>query len=283
MTSDGTAGTPEPQEGTPSAGHDAALSIDRSVAHVARVYDYWLGGKDNFAADRQAGEQAIQAYPDIVFSVRANRAFLARAVRYLAKDAGIRQFLDIGTGIPTANNTHEVAQSVAPGSNVVYVDNDPVVLTHARALLVSDDRGRTNYIDADLRDTGRILAEAALTLDFSQPVAIMLMAILQHLDDAEDPYAIVAALAGAVPPGSYLAISHPAADLAAQEMAQMAERLNKLMAEKVTFRTRPQVARFFEGLELAEPGMVRVQEWRPDTEIDAKSPAALWGGVARKP
>jgi len=281
VTSEGTPAG-DGRESTPPPGHDATMSIDTSVAHVARVYDYWLGGKDNFAADRRAGEQAIQAYPDIVYSVRANRAFLARTVRYLAAEAGIRQFLDIGTGIPTANNTHEVAQSVAPGSNVVYVDNDPVVLTHARALLVSGDQGHTNYIDADLRDTGRILAEAALTLDFSRPVAIMLMAILQHIDDAEDPYAIVSSLLAAVPPGSYLTISHPAADLAAQQMAQMAERLNKLMAEKVTFRTRAQVAPFFEGLAMVEPGLVRVQEWRPDTEMEAKSPAALWGGMGRK-
>ena len=281
MTSEGTPAG-DGRENTPPPGHDAALSIDTSVAHVARVYDYWLGGKDNFAADRRAGEQAIQAYPDIVYSVRANRAFLARTVRYLAAEAGIRQFLDIGTGIPTANNTHEVAQSVAPGSDVVYVDNDPVVLTHARALLVSGEQGRTNYIDADLRDTRRILAEAALTLDFSQPVAIMLMAILQHIDEAEDPNAIVSSLLAAVPPGSYLTISHPAADLAAQQMAQMAERLNKLMAEKVTFRTRAQVAPFFEGLAMVEPGLVRVQEWRPDTEMEAKSPAALWGGMGRK-
>jgi len=281
VTSEGTPAG-DGRESTPPPGHDATMSIDTSVAHVARVYDYWLGGKDNFAADRRAGEQAIQAYPDIVYSVRANRAFLARTVRYLAAEAGIRQFLDIGTGIPTANNTHEVAQSVAPGSNVVYVDNDPVVLTHARALLVSGEQGRTNYIDADLRDTGRILAEAALTLDFSQPVAIMLMAILQHIDEAEDPNAIVSSLLAAVPPGSYLTISHPAADLAAQQMAQMAERLNKLMAEKVTFRTRAQVAPFFEGLAMVEPGLVRVQEWRPDTEMEAKSPAALWGGMGRK-
>ena len=281
MTSEGTPAE-DGRESTPPPGHDATMSIDTSVAHVARVYDYWLGGKDNFAADRRAGEQAIQAYPDIVYSVRANRAFLARTVRYLAAEAGIRQFLDIGTGIPTANNTHEVAQSVAPGSDVVYVDNDPVVLTHARALLVSGEQGRTNYIDADLRDTGRILAEAALTLDFSQPVAIMLMAILQHIDEAEDPNAIVSSLLAAVPPGSYLTISHPAADLAAQQMAQMAERLNKLMAEKVTFRTRAQVAPFFEGLAMVEPGLVRVQEWRPDTEMEAKSPAALWGGMGRK-
>ena len=281
MTSEGTPAG-DGRESTPPPGHDATMSIDTSVAHVARVYDYWLGGKDNFAADRRAGEQAIQAYPDIVYSVRANRAFLARTVRYLAAEAGIRQFLDIGTGIPTANNTHEVAQSVAPGSDVVYVDNDPVVLTHARALLVSGEQGRTNYIDADLRDTRRILAEAALTLDFSQPVAIMLMAILQHIDEAEDPNAIVSSLLAAVPPGSYLTISHPAADLAAQQMAQMAERLNKLMAEKVTFRTRAQVAPFFEGLAMVEPGLVRVQEWRPDTEMEAKSPAALWGGMGRK-
>ena len=282
MTSEGGPPAPEPGDGTAPRAHEVTLDLDTSVAHVARVYDYWLGGKDNFAADRAAGEQAIQAYPDIVYSVRANRAFLARTVRYLAGEAGIRQFLDIGTGIPTANNTHEVAQDVAPGSNVVYVDNDPVVLTHARALLVGGELGHTHYIDADLRDTGRILAEAAQTLDFSRPVAIMLMAILQHIDEAEDPYAIVDSLLAAVPPGSYLAISHPAADIETEAMAQMAERLNKLMAEKVTFRARPQVARFFEGLDLVEPGMVRVQEWRPASEIEAKSPAALWGGVGRK-
>jgi len=282
VTTEGSPPDPDPGDGTLPPAHEVTLDIDTSVAHVARVYDYWLGGKDNFAADRAAGEQAMQAYPDIVYSVRANRAFLARTVRYLAGEAGIRQFLDIGTGIPTANNTHEVAQEAAPGSNVVYVDNDPVVLTHARALLVSGEHGHTNYIDADLRDTGRILAEAALTLDFSQPVAIMLMAILQHIDEAEDPYAIVDSLLAAVPPGSYLAISHPAADIETEAMAQMAERLNKLMAEKVTFRNRAQVALFFDGLELVEPGLVRVQQWRPVSEIEAKSPAALWGGVGRK-
>jgi S-adenosyl methyltransferase len=283
VTSEGSPPVPDRGDGAGARTREVPLDLDTSVAHVARVYDYWLGGKDNFAADRAAGEQAIQAYPDIVYSVRANRAFLARTVRYLAGEAGIHQFLDIGTGIPTANNTHEVAQDVAPGSNVVYVDNDPVVLTHARALLVSGEQGHTNYIDADLRDTGRILAEAAQTLDFSRPVAIMLMAILQHIDEAEDPYAIVDSLLAAVPPGSYLAISHPAADIETEAMAQMAERLNKLLAEKVTFRNRQQVARFFEGLELVEPGMVRVQEWRPASEIEAKSPAALWGGVGRKP
>jgi hypothetical protein len=257
-------------------------SIDTSVAHVARVYDYWLGGKDNFAADRMAGDRAIEAYPDIVFSVRANRAFLARTVRYLVRDAGVRQFLDIGTGIPTANNTHEVAQAEAPESRVVYVDNDPVVLAHARALLSSARGGATRYVDADLRDTDKILSEAAGLLDFSRPVAVMLMAILQHIDDEEDPYGIVARLLAAVPSGSYLALSHPASDIEVEAMAEMAKRLNQLMAEKVTFRSEAEVSRFFDGLELVEPGMVRVQQWRPTTDAEATSPAALWGGVGRQ-
>ena len=278
---------------SPSAGHTnsggAAATpagqppFDVRVAHVARVYDYWLGGTDNFPADRAAGDQAIAAYPDIVLSVRANRAFLARAIGYLATEAGIRQFLDIGTGIPTANNTHEVAQAAAPDSRVVYVDKDPVVLAQARSLLSSTPEGATRYLDADLRDTSTILAQAAQTLDFTQPVAIMLMAILQHLDDADDPYAVVARLLAAVPAGSYLALTHPASDIAAEEMRLMAKRLNQLMAEKVTFRNHDQVARFFDGLELAEPGMVRVQEWRPRTLAEANSPAALWCGVACKP
>ncbi len=260
-----------------------APSFDTSVAHVARVYNYWLGGKDNFAADRAAAEQAMAAFPDIVHSARANRAFLRRAVAYLVGTAGIRQFLDIGTGIPSANNTHEVAQSILPESRIVYVDNDPVVLAHARALLTSTPDGATDYIDADLRDADQILAKAAKTLDFSQPVAIMLMAILQHLSDEHDPYAVVAQLMAAVPAGSYLALSHPAKDIHAAEMAEMANRLNQMMAEKVTFRTQSEVAPFFAGLELIEPGMTNVPQWRPGTAEEASSPAALWGGVARKP
>ncbi|HTT00187.1 MAG TPA: SAM-dependent methyltransferase [Streptosporangiaceae bacterium] len=256
--------------------------FDTSVAHVARVYNYWLGGKDNFAADRAAGEQAIKAFPDIAASARANRAFLARAVRFLAGEAGIRQFLDIGTGIPSANNTHEVAQAVAPGSRIVYVDNDPVVLAHARALLTSGPAGATDYIDADLRDPEQILAGAARTLDFAQPVAVMLMAILQHVDDAGDPYRVVATLLDALPPGSYLALSHPARDINAEAMAKMAESLNRMMAEKVTFRDRAAVARFFDGLALVEPGMVQASKWRPASAAEAASPAALWAGVALK-
>ena len=261
---------------------DRPPTFDTSVAHVARVYNYWLGGKDNFAADRAAGEQAIKAFPNIVLSARANRAFLARAVRFLAGEAGIRQFLDIGTGIPSANNTHEVAQSVAPESRIVYVDNDPVVLNHARALLTSDPAGATAYVDADLRDPQKILASAAQHLDFGRPVALMLMAILQHLGDEDDPYGIVATLLGALPAGSYLALSHPAKDIDAASMAKMADSLNQMMAEKVTFRDRPAVARFFDGLELVEPGMVQASKWRPASELEAASPAALWAGVARK-
>jgi len=257
-------------------------TFDTSVAHVARVYDYWLGGKDNFAADRAAGEQSIKAFPNIVLSARANRAFLARAVRFLAGEAGIRQFLDIGTGIPTANNTHEVAQSVASESRVLYVDNDPVVASHARALLASDPAGTTAYVEADLRDPQKILASAAQQLDLGRPVALMLMAILQHLGDQDDPYGIVATLLGALPAGSYLALSHPAKDIDAASMAKMAESLNQMMAETVTFRDRPAVARFFDGLELEQPGMVQASKWRPVSELEAASPAALWAGVARK-
>jgi hypothetical protein len=263
-------------------GHGKPVPVDTSVAHIARVYNYWLGGKDHFAADRAAGEQAIKAFPDIGLSARANRAFLARAVRFLAGEAGIRQFLDIGTGIPAASNTHEIAQSAAPQSRVVYVDNDPVVLSHARALLASDPAGATDYIDADLRDPLRILASAARLLDFGRPVAVMLMAILQHLSDEDSPYEIVATLLDAMPPGSYLALSHPASDIDAASMAKMAGILNLMVAEKVTFRDGPAVARFFDPLELVQPGMVQASKWRPANEAEAASPAALWAGVARK-
>jgi S-adenosyl methyltransferase len=281
VTSDGTPATGE-RPGDITFNQDEHPTFDTSVAHVARVYDYWLGGKDNYAADREAGNQAIEAYPDIVVSVRANRAFLARVVRYLARDQGIRQFLDIGTGIPTANNTHEVAQSAAPDCRVVYVDNDPIVLAHARALLTSRPEGATDYIDADLRDTQKILAQAARTLDFSQPVAVMLIAIMHAIRDDEDPYAIVTTLLDAVPPGSYLALSHVASDIIPAQAADMIKRLNRLMYEKTTPRRQADVGRFFDGLDVVEPGVVRVQEWRPDTESEAGSTSNMWGGVGRK-
>ncbi len=257
--------------------------FDTSVPHIARVYDYWLGGTDNFAADRVMGERTLQAYPNLVYSVRANRAFLARAVRFLAGEAGIRQFLDIGTGIPTANNTHEVAQRIAPSSRIVYVDNDPVVLSHARALLKTTREGACAYIDADLRDPEAILATAADTLDFSQPVAVMLIAVMHFIGDDAQASAIMQRLMAACVPGSYAALSHAASDIDAAQMAEMVRRLNESTAEKTTLRDRAAVTRLFDRLELVEPGVIRAAEWRPDTDLEAASPAALWGGVARKP
>jgi hypothetical protein len=257
-------------------------AFDTNVAHSARVHDYWLGGKDNYAADRAAGDAVIAAYPGIVMSVRANRAFLARVVRFLAAEAGIRQFLDIGTGIPAANNTHEVAQSVAPDSRIVYVDYDPVVLAHARALLTSSPGGATAYIDADLRDVDNILEQAAQTLDFSRPVAVMLIAIMHLVVDADDPYGIVGRLMAAVPAGSYLALSQVAADIEAEQMAEAAKRYNRLAHETQRHRTHDEVARFFDGLELLEPGLVPVQKWRPGSEVEAGARSAMWGGVGSK-
>jgi S-adenosyl methyltransferase len=256
--------------------------FDTSVPHIARVYDYWLGGKDNFAADRVMGERTLQAYPNLVFSVRANRAFLARTVRFLAGQ-GIRQFLDIGTGIPTANNTHEVAQHIAPESRIVYVDNDPVVLSHAKALLKSTPEGACAYIDADLRDPDTILAGAAETLDFGQPIAVMLIAVMHFVGDDAEASAIMNRLTGASVPGSYVALSHAASDIDAEQMAEMVRRLNEATAEKTTLRDRAGVTRLFDGLDLVDPGVIRAAEWRPDTDLEAASPAALWGGVARKP
>ena len=256
--------------------------VNTRVAHIARVYDCWLGGKDNFAADRHAAEQARAAYPAIGQAVRAQRAFLGRAVRYMAGQAGIRQFLDIGTGIPAANNVHQVAQSIAPQCRVVYVDNDAVVLSHARALLKSCPEGATAYIDADLRDPGKILTRAAHTLDFGRPIAIMLIGILQFIPDEEDPRAIVAELMGATVPGSYLTFAQPACDLETEAMAEFVRRYNELAAEKATFRTYDQVCRFLDGLQLVEPGVVKLPAWRPDSDVEAQSPTAQWAGMARK-
>jgi hypothetical protein len=256
--------------------------FDTSVPHIARVYDYWLGGKDNFAADRELGERTLAAYPNLVFSVRANRAFLARAVRFLAAESGIRQFLDIGTGIPTANNTHQVAQRVAAESRIVYVDNDPIVLSHAQALLKSSPQGVCAYLDADLRDPAGILAEAAQTLDFGQPVAVMLIAVMHFIGDDDAAAAIVRTLTAACAPGSFVVISHVASDIDTEQQTELVRRLNQSVAEKATMRDRAGVTRLFDGLELVEPGVVRVSEWRPDSDLEASSPTGLWGAVARK-
>jgi S-adenosyl methyltransferase len=253
------------------------------VAHSARVHDYWLGGKDNFAADRAAADAVMAVYPGIVVSVRANRAFLARAVRFLAAEAGIRQFLDIGTGIPAANNTHEVAQSVAPSCRVVYVDYDPVALLHAEALLTSSPQGAVEYIDADLRDPQTILSQAARTLDFARPVAVTLISMMHLIGDEDDPYGIVGQLMAAVPAGSYLALSQVASDIETEQVAEGARRYNRLARETLHQRSHAEISRFFDGLELVEPGLVPVPQWRPASEVEARAHSAIRGGVGRKP
>jgi hypothetical protein len=258
-------------------------TFDTSVAHIARVYNFWLGGRDNYASDREAAEEVITAYPTILASVRAQRAFLGRAVRYLVVQAGIRQFLDIGTGLPSADNTHEVAQRAAPESRVVYVDSDPIVLAHARALLTSSPQGATHYVDADLRDTGKILEQAAEVLDFREPLAVLLIGVLHCIPDADDPAGIVAALVEAMPPGSYLAIAHPANDIHVSQVSTAAGRLNPLMAEPVTLRAHDQVERFFAGLDLVEPGLVQLHRWRPGPEGPVPDgDIANYGGIGHK-
>jgi hypothetical protein len=258
--------------------------IDTSKAHQARVYDYWLGGKDNFAVDREAAELALAAYPGLRRGVRAQRAFLANAVRYLAQTVGIRQFLDIGTGIPTASNTHEVAHSVDPDARIVYVDNDPIVLAHARALLTGEHPGTTCYLDADLRDTEGILEDAAEFLDFGQPVAILLIGILQLIPDEDDPRGIVARLLAAVPPGSWLAIFHPASDILADQIGAAARHVSARSVVPTTLRARAEVAQFFDGLELLEPGLVQVHRWLPGSAApELGDQVAGYAGLARKP
>ncbi|EXG82660.1 SAM-dependent methyltransferase [Cryptosporangium arvum] len=260
--------------------------IDTSVAHPARRYNYWLGGKDNFAADRESGDAIAAAFPGMVIAARENRKFLRRAVRFLAADAGLRQFLDVGTGIPTTPNLHEVAQDVDPSARVVYVDNDPIVLAHANALLTGTDQGVTTYVDADVRDPARILAEARETLDFDRPIGLTLLAIMHFVPDADGAHTHVAELVDALPPGSYLALTHATGDFIPPEVvAEMAKR-DARSKSPVVDRDRAAFARFFDGLELVEPGIVTVARWREDTE-DGDRPAdetvSLYGAVARKP
>jgi hypothetical protein len=235
--------------------------IDTSVAHPARRYDYWLGGKDNFAADRESGDAVLKIFPGARLWARTNRDFLRRAVTFLSREAGIRQFLDIGTGIPTANNTHEVAQAVAPETRVVYVDNDPIVLVHARALLTSTPEGETAYVDADFRDPERILAhpETRRILDFSQPIALMLLAVLHFFPDSDGPYEIVGRLVDELAPGSYLTMSHGTGDFMSDDQQGSMNGLGHV-------RSRNEVARFFEKTELVEPGVVSIESWRPEDD-----------------
>jgi hypothetical protein len=247
--------------------------IDTTVAHSARRYDYWLGGKDNFAADRESGDAIAAAFPTVRTAVIENRRFVRRAAAFLAGQAGIRQFLDIGTGIPTSPNVHEIVQGIAPASRVVYVDNDPIVLSHARALLASSEEGATAYIDADLREPDKIISNAELQgiLDLSRPVGLMLAAILHFIPDEDDPYGIVARLVGALPEGSYLVMSHATNDfLAPEEAAEIvAGRYGPFFA-----RSEAEFARFFEGFELVSPGIASVAEWRAEAEPQPRPTAA---------
>ncbi len=259
--------------------------VDTTVPHSARIWNYWLGGKDNFAIDRQVGDQVLQIFPDIGYLARSVRGFLERVVTFLAREAGIRQFLDIGTGLPTFKNTHEVAQAVAPESCVVYVDNDPLVLTHARALLTSAPQGRTEYIDADARDTEKIVQEASRTLDFTEPVAITMLGVLGHILDDDEAYATVDRLLKAVPSGSYFAITDPTHS---ESMDALLDHWNRFGEPKMTARSPEQLARFLAGLEMVEPGMVPVSQWRPDLgemniEGGVRPEADPLGGVGRKP
>jgi SAM-dependent methyltransferase len=268
----------------PEQAPSASGCPDPGVAHPARVYNYWLGGKDHYLADRAAGEEVARCRPQVVAGARANRAFLARAVRYLAGDCGIRHFLDIGTGLPAPASTHEVAQQVAPGCAVAYADNDPLVLVYARALLTSNPQGRCGYVGADLRDPAALLAQASQTLDLAQPVAVLLLAVLHFLPDADGPAGIVATLARALAPGSYLVISHLTADFAPTAVAAAVTAYNAAVPAGVTPRSHAEVTALFGGLPLIPPGVVPVTEWRPTIPAGPGTPDAdLYAGIARTP
>ena len=268
-------------------GHQT-VDLQTGQPHPARVYDYLLGGKDNFAADRAAAEAGLRANPNSRIPPRENRAFLGRAVRYLAGEAGISQFLDIGTGIPTSPNVHEVAQGIEPRARIVYVDNDPIVLTQARALLTTGPEGRTAYIDADLRDVDAILGSAELqrTLDLRQPVGLLLIAVMHFIPDEDDPWALAARLLAALPSGSYLALSHLTGDFDPAAWAGVVA-VYRRSGVTMQVRPKPDVERFFAGLDLIDPGVVSLPRWRPDPS-DVGSPpgdaaVSVYGGVARKP
>ncbi|MGH3938746.1 MAG: SAM-dependent methyltransferase [Pseudonocardiaceae bacterium] len=268
-----------------TSGWDQRPVIDTSVSHSARVWNYWLGGKDNYPVDEEVGDQFAAVQPSVVDIARASRAFLVRAVRYLAGEVGIRQFLDIGTGLPTANNTHEVAQATAPECRIVYVDNDPLVLTHARALLTSSPEGVTDYIDADVRDPEKVLREAARTLDLTQPIALMLLGIMEHIMDTDEAYAIVRRLLNVLPSGSYMVLYDPTTEIDGEETLESARLWNESGGTPpLAIRSLRELTRFFDGLELLPPGVVSVPLWRPNpTDIGTPVEVNSFGGVGRKP
>lgn len=251
--------------------------FDPSIAHPARVYNVWIGGKDHYPADRDVAARVIERRPQVVAAAVSNRRFLARAVRYMGKCHGIHQFIDIGTGLPAPDSAHEVAQRVDPWARVVYVDNDPLVLSHARALLTSTDEGSCDYLEADLHDTEYILRQAARTLDFTQPVAVLLLAVLHFVPDSDDPPGIVAALTADLAPCSFVAITHLTTDFAPKAVGEGVDSYNALVPTKVVARTHAQVTELFAGL---PPGVVPISEWRPDTI--ARPVTDIYGGIARK-
>jgi S-adenosyl methyltransferase len=258
--------------------------FDSSVPHPARIYAYWLGGKDHYAADRETAEQVIRCRPQVVAGARANRAFLARVVRYLAGECGIRQFVDIGPGLPAPGNTHDVAQAIAPQSRIVYVDNDPLVLVHARALLTSTPQGSCDYLDADVRDTPAVLTGAGQTLDFTQPAAVLLIAVMHFLPDADDPATVLAALARPLAPGSFVAISHLTADFAPGPVSAGVSAYNATVPTAVIPRSHTQVSALFGGLPLVPPGVVPLAEWRPPMAgPGGRAPCDMYAGLARVP
>ncbi|WEO93531.1 SAM-dependent methyltransferase [Streptomyces sp. FXJ1.172] len=268
----------------PVASPQAAMrqKIDTTVPHSARIWNYWLGGKDNYPVDEAAGDAYTAVFPGIVTIARGSRAFLRRSITHLVAEAGIRQFLDIGTGLPTAQNTHEVAQGIAPETRIVYVDNDPMVLAHARALLYSTPEGATAYIDADVTEPDRILAAAADTLDLSRPTGLILSNILGHVADYGQARSIVARLLDALPSGSYLAVNDGSRGIdPVFEQAQDA--YNSSGAVPYNLRTVDEITAFFDGLELVEPGVVSVTRWRPEPGSSAPEIVAEHGGLARKP
>jgi S-adenosyl methyltransferase len=271
-------------QGRTTGGESCLPSFDPSVPNPARMWNYWLGGKDNFAADRELADQVLEVMPSMPAIARAARMFLIDTVGQLAGGYGIRQFLDIGTGLPTADNTHDVAQRAAPESRIVYVDHDPVVLSHAQALLTSSPEGKTDYLRADLRDTDTILAGAVRTLDFARPVAVLLIAVLHFIPDPDDPYQIVARLMDAVPSGSYLVMAHAASDIEPEACAEMARRYNAMSSATITPRSREQVARFFDGLDMTPPGLVPISQWGLAGQIETTVGGLLgYCGMGRKP
>jgi hypothetical protein len=260
-----------------------SLTFDTTVPHPARVYDYWLGGKDNFAADRQVADEVLRVMPVMVQVARSCRLFLSAVVHHLVVDLGVRQFLDIGTGLPTADNTHEVAQRAAPEARVVYVDNDPIVLSHSRALLRTGRHGRCAYIDSDARDVERVLAGAADTLDFGQPVAVIMLGLLHFIPDADGPYSLPGRYLDAFVPGSYLAASHASSDIKQEGQSEAAGSYNAQSAAPITLRSVEEFARFFRGLELVPPGIAPLGQWAPGVTETGPATLPTYTALARKP